>query len=69
MAMGMSMVFVLLTVTIFAMQLSALFFRRYAHLFPEEECESPTPVEASGHAEVAIALAVAARQQRLERSA
>ncbi len=59
MVIGMATVFAFLVLLILAMNGSAAFFRKYAHLFPEE---APTPAKAAPAvadpgAEIAVALA------------
>jgi len=58
MVIGMATVFSFLVLMIVAMNSSAAFFRKFAHLFPEEV---PTPVKAASSVdpvtEIAIALA------------
>lgn len=60
MTLGMVVVFVFLTILFLAMQASAWFFIKYAHLFPEDKpAESPLKKISSNHAEIALAIAVA----------
>lgn len=57
---GMGGVFVFLLVLVFCMSLSAQFFKRYAHLFPDKQPTVPAKKAASGAQEeelVAVALA------------
>lgn len=54
---GMATVFAFLVLLVVAMQSSAAFFRKYAHLFPEEVVETSKP---AANPLVSIAVAVAA---------
>ena len=56
MVIGMATVFAFLVLLIVAMNSSAAFFRKFAHLFPEEEQISSKPVSQPG-AEIAVILA------------
>ena len=58
MVIGMATVFAFLVLLILSMNLSAAFFRKFAHLFPEEQpaAKSAKPA-ADPSAEIAIALA------------
>jgi len=59
MVIGMATVFAFLVLLILAMNGSALFFKKFAHLFPEEEksvAKAAPAVDPS--AEIAVALAV-----------
>lgn len=54
---GMATVFAFLVLLVIAMQLSAVFFKKYAHLFPEEVAQpAAAPVE-NPAAAIAVALA------------
>ena len=53
---GMATVFAFLVLLIVAMSSSALFFRKFAHLFPEEE-QTPAKSALDPVAEIAVALA------------
>jgi len=58
MAIGMATVFVFLVLMIIAMNCSAAFFRKFAHLFPEEQpaaSKKAAPVDPA--AQIAVALA------------
>lgn len=58
MVIGMATVFAFLVLLILAMNGSAAFFRKFAHLFPEEPVEAPRAAQAADPmAEIAIALA------------
>ena len=58
MAIGMATVFVFLVLMIIAMNGSAAFFRKFAHLFPEETPAASKPKAAvDTTAEIAVALA------------
>lgn len=57
MAVGMVVVFCFLILLVFAMQASAAFFKKFAHLFPEEVQEASKPAAADPVAEIAVALA------------
>ncbi|MEN7972658.1 MAG: OadG family protein [Verrucomicrobiota bacterium] len=57
MVIGMATVFAFLVLLILAMSGSAVFFRRFAHLFPEATAEAPKAAAADPVAEIAIALA------------
>lgn len=56
MIIGMATVFAFLVLLVVAMNGSAAFFRKFAHLFPEEKAAAPAP-KADPAAEIAIALA------------
>ena len=59
MIIGMATVFAFLVLMIFAMNCSAAFFRKFAHLFPEPQA-NPVPKKAAATdlmAEIAVALA------------
>jgi sodium pump decarboxylase gamma subunit len=59
MVIGMVTVFAFLVLLIVAMNRSAAFFRKFAHLFPEETAVAAKPVAgADPLAEIAVALAV-----------
>ena len=64
MVIGMATVFSFLVLLIVAMNGSAAFFRKFAHLFPEE---APTPAKAASSvdpvAEIAVALAAIKAQR------
>jgi sodium pump decarboxylase gamma subunit len=66
MVIGMSMVFLLLTVLVLAMHVSARFFLRYAHLFPEA---GPAPAAPAAAEDVELAIAVAAASARAREGA
>ena len=53
---GMATVFAFLVLLVLAMQAAAAFFKKYAHLFPEEAAQTSTPV-ANPVAAIAVALA------------
>jgi oxaloacetate decarboxylase (Na+ extruding) subunit gamma len=59
MVVGMSVVFSFLILLVVAMKASAAFFKRFAHLFPEEQ--KPTTglqrVAEDNHADIAVAIA------------
>ena len=58
MVIGMATVFAFLVLLILAMNGSAVFFRKFAHLFPEETAEAAKPAAATDPAAmVAVALA------------
>ena len=58
MAIGMATVFVFLVLMIVAMNCSAAFFRKFAHLFPEAQpAAAKTAAPADPVAEIAVALA------------
>ncbi len=58
MVIGMATVFAFLVLLILAMNGSAAFFRKFAHLFPEEQKAAPKAVAATDPAaEIAVALA------------
>ncbi|MBN2164127.1 MAG: OadG family protein [Pontiellaceae bacterium] len=59
MVIGMATVFAFLVLMIFAMNCSAAFFRKFAHLFPEKEVAAPKKAAAAADpvAEIAVALA------------
>ncbi len=59
MAVGMTGVFSFLLLLLLLMQGIALFFQRFAHLFPEEE-SAPQPREHRSDAHVRLAVAIAA---------
>lgn len=56
MVVGMATVFAFLVLLVAAMQLSASFFRKFAHWFPEEE-SAPAAAATDPVAEIAVALA------------
>lgn len=53
---GMATVFAFLVLMVAAMNLAAAFFKKYAHLFPEEQPAVAAPKQDVG-AEIAVALA------------
>ena len=53
---GMATVFAFLVLLVVAMQLSAVFFKKFAHLFPEEVAATSAPAP-SPAAAIAVALA------------
>ena len=58
MVIGMATVFAFLVLMIVAMNRSAAFFKKFAHLFPEEQATPAKAAPAAGPAvEIAIALA------------
>lgn len=58
MVIGMATVFAFLVLMIVAMNSSATFFRKFAHLFPEEQAAAPKSKAATDPvAEIAVALA------------
>ncbi len=58
MVIGMATVFAFLVLMILAMSCSATFFRKFAHLFPEEQAAAPKKAAAVDPvAEIAVALA------------
>ncbi|MCK5675432.1 MAG: OadG family protein [Verrucomicrobia bacterium] len=57
MVIGMATVSAFLVLLIMAMNGSASFFRKFAHLFPEEVAEAPKAAATDPVAEIAIALA------------
>jgi len=57
MVIGMSTVFTFLVLLILAMNGSAAFFRKFAHLFPEEPAAAPKAPASDPVAEIAVALA------------
>jgi sodium pump decarboxylase gamma subunit len=58
MVIGMATVFAFLVLLIVAMNSSAAFFRKFSHLFPEEEVQAGKPAAAVDPvAEIAVALA------------
>ena len=57
MIVGMGTVFGFLVLLVASMQLSAAFFKKFSHLFPEEVAEASTPVT---NPAAAIAVAIAA---------
>jgi oxaloacetate decarboxylase (Na+ extruding) subunit gamma len=54
---GMATVFAFLVLLVIAMQLSAVFFKKFAHLFPEEVVQTATAPAANPAAAIAVALA------------
>ena len=56
---GMGGVLVFLLVLVFLMNLSAAFFKKYQHLFPETQPSAPAskPKSADGNEDIAIAIA------------
>jgi len=57
MVVGMATVFIFLMLLVLAMQVSAAFFRKYAHLFPEESQQSSGSTAVDPAVQVAIAVA------------
>jgi oxaloacetate decarboxylase gamma subunit len=57
MVIGMATVFAFLVLLIVAMNSSAAFFSKFAHLFPEEQKAAPKAPAADPLAEIAVALA------------
>jgi sodium pump decarboxylase gamma subunit len=57
MVIGMATVFAFLVLLIVAMSSSAAFFRKFAHLFPEEEQTPSRPAATDPAAVIAVALA------------
>jgi len=57
MVIGMATVFAFLVLMIIAMNSSAAFFRKFAHLFPEAPAAAPRKGGASQETEIAVALA------------
>ncbi|MDF7801021.1 OadG family transporter subunit [Pontiellaceae bacterium B1224] len=59
MVIGMATVFAFLVLLIVAMSSSAVFFSKFAHLFPEEQKAAPkkAPAAVDPSAEIAVALA------------
>jgi oxaloacetate decarboxylase gamma subunit len=59
MVIGMATVFAFLVLLIIAMNSSAAFFSKFAHLFPEEQAEAPKKAAPASDptAEIAVALA------------
>ncbi len=57
MVIGMATVFTFLVLLILAMNGSAAFFRKFAHLFTEEVAEAPRVAATDPVAEIAVALA------------
>ena len=67
MAVGMTTVFSFLSLLVIAIQISAAFFERFAHLFPEPEPERRAPAPSaptSNDAEIAVVLAAIAAHRR-----
>jgi len=61
MGMGMAVVFCFLALLVFAMSVSARFFRRFAHYFPEEE----PPAVGSREDLTPVAVAIASVHARM----
>ena len=57
MVVGMLTVFFFLLLLVLAMSLSAKFFKRFAHLFPEPEPKKHIEKICSDHADIAVAVA------------
>ena len=57
MAIGMATVFVFLVLMLITMSSSAAFFRKFAHLFPEQAAAAPKKAVTDPMAEIAVALA------------
>ena len=58
MIVGMGVVFAFLTLLVFAMGGSAAFFKKFAHLFPEEQPKQASVRKAAeDHSEIAVAIA------------
>jgi Na+-transporting methylmalonyl-CoA/oxaloacetate decarboxylase gamma subunit len=64
MAVGMTTVFVFLTLLVGLMHASAAFFEANAHRFPEADSDDSASGNAGNDAEVAIAIAVAEAARR-----
>jgi oxaloacetate decarboxylase gamma subunit len=64
MVIGMATVFAFLVLLIAAMNASAAFFRRFSHLFPEEETAPRKPAAAAADPAAEIAVALAAIRAR-----
>ena len=62
MVIGMATVFAFLVLLILAMNASAAFFRKFAHLFPEKEVATK-PAAVDPIAEIAVALAAIRAKQ------
>ena len=62
MVIGMATVFAFLVLLILAMNASAAFFRKFAHLFPEKEVAAK-PAAVDPIAEIAVALAAIRAKQ------
>lgn len=54
---GMATVFAFLVLLVLAMQLSAAFFKKFAHLFPEEVIQTTAKPAADPAVAIAVALA------------
>lgn len=54
---GMGTVFAFLILMVGAMQLSAVFFKKFAHLFPEAAPKSSKPTPVADFSEIAVAIA------------
>ena len=57
MIVGMGTVFGFLVLLVVSMQLSAVFFKKFAHLFPEEVAQASTPAATNPAAAIAVAIA------------
>ena len=60
---GMATVFAFLVLLVVAMQASAAFFKKYAHLFPEELVKKTTAPATNPAAVIAVALAAIRAQK------
>lgn len=54
---GMGTVFAFLVLLVVAMQLTAKFFKKFAHLFPEAAPKSSKPSAVADFSEIAVAIA------------
>lgn len=57
MLVGMCVVFMFLIVMVWCMSLSAAFFKKFAHLFPEEQPTGKLNKVSSDYADIAVAIA------------
>jgi sodium pump decarboxylase gamma subunit len=58
MVIGMGVVFAFLTLLVISMNCSAAFFKKYAHLFPEEPVQGPARKTGTDCSDVALAVAM-----------
>ena len=66
MGVGMTVVFAFLILLVVCLELSAKFFEKFGHLFPDPPpADPPSPVETGPGPDLAVAVAAAARRRAL----
>ena len=63
---GMGGVFLFLIIQVILMSISASFFTKYAHLFPEKEATLTKSVKKAGSADEEVAVAIAAMKAHVK---